>query len=501
VKIFGARRSVAGLVVGLLAVGVAQLAATPARGAVIPVRNSIQQVFRAGTVTTPSVEVTDYAGEPLTLQAIDVGMTTAEPTIGLAPDGTAYYAGSLLDVDTDVVWGIAQTHTLRSTDGGITWVDVQQKIPRVDVSIPPGNADPMIWVDPATGRVFNIDLLGECSWLNYSDDKGATWISNPAACGAVGFNDHQTIGGGRPRGGYETMLGYPNALYYCVSEFVGPLVVGFQLQTKCGRSLDGGIVWTPTPTEPFPADAIGNPSGCGKLTGHVETDPDGRVFLPNGGCPNPWVAISEDSGDTWKQVNVGPIKSMLSHTAVASDSAGNLYYMTLGEIKGTSARDVRSLPFLSISTDHGATWGAPRMVAPPGVNNVNFPEIAAGDAGRIAITFPGTTQYNVTGSTYKKTVWNQYVVVSEDALDPEPLFLSATANDPADPVHRGYCLGRCDGWWDFIDIVVSKAGEAWAAGVDDCVYRCVSPGDVVALKAGRGIAIRQIGGPSLRASE
>ena len=30
------------------------------------------------------------------------------------------------------------------------------------------------------------------------------------------------------------------------------------------------------------------------------------------------------------------------------------------------------------------------MIAPPGVKEVNFPTITAGDAGHIALTFPGT---------------------------------------------------------------------------------------------------------------
>src|SRR5687768_18569752 len=34
---------------------------------------------------------------------------------------------------------------------------------------PPANADPFVYVDPATDRVFNIDLYGGCSWLNSSD--------------------------------------------------------------------------------------------------------------------------------------------------------------------------------------------------------------------------------------------------------------------------------------------------------------------------------------------
>lgn len=471
-----------------LAIAATSLAAAFAAptGEVIPVRNSVQQVFLAGSASEESTAVADYTGELLTLQAIDVGQTTAEPTIGVHPDGTAFFAGSTLVVDTPVAWGIAQTHVLRSVDGGVSWEETGLRLPRAGTPIPPGNLDPLIWMDPATGRLFDVHLHGDCSWISFSDDKGASWRTNPTASGTQGFNDHQTIGGGLPRGSV-TPSGYANVLYYCVNELI---------RTQCGRSLDGGTVWLPTPTDPFP---IGDETGCGRLVGHVETDPEGRVYVPNGGCDNPWVALSEDSGDTWSRVRVSDtISSSLGHTAIAADAAGNLYYVWLGRVQLPGSNYNRFLPFLSVSTDHGFTWGPAMMVAPPGVNNVNFPEIAGGDAGRIALTFPGTSTLVVNAQTDQDTVWNQYVVVTENALDPAPLFLSATANDPADPVHRGVCLGRCAGWWDFIDIVVSPQGEAWASGADDCVFRCVSPGDLGSLHAGRGIAIRQIGGPSLR---
>lgn len=460
----------------VMVAGLRMMSAAAAGGG--PVANSVTQAFRPGTASTASTVASDYTGELLTLQAVDTGWPTAEPTIGVGPDGTAYFAAASLDVDTSLVWGVAQTHTLRSTDGGVTWELTQLRIPVADVSILPGNADPFVWVD-TTGRVFNIDLYAGCSWANISDDKGNTWIPNPAACG-IPVNDHQTIGGGLPRGGHTTELGYPNALYYCANQLV---------QTGCGRSFDGGLVWTPTPSHPFPA--TNNNAGCVGLTGHVRTDPEGRVFLPKG-CSRPWVAISGDSGDTWTRVRVdNTLTPALPHTSVAADAAGNLYYVWLSDAPGGLTN---YLPFLSVSTDHGATWSVPKMIAPPGVKHANFPVISAGDAGRIAINFPGTTSQNVNATA----PWNQYVVVAADALGADPIYLSATANDPADPIHRGACLGRCSGMWDFIDITVSAAGEAWAAAADTCVAACVSPGTATLLKAGRGVAIRQIGGPKLR---
>ena len=39
---------------------------------------------------------------------------------------------------------------------------------------------------------------------------------------------------------------------------------------------------------------------------------------------------------------------------------------------------------MAVSTDHGKTFSDPLMIAPPGVNEVNFPVVTAGSEGRIA---------------------------------------------------------------------------------------------------------------------
>ncbi len=470
------RRTPAAVVAAIAALIAAQLVATNASA--LGVTNSVQQVYRGGGSATPSQPVDGYTGELLSVQGVKVGMTASEPTLGVAADGTAYFAASTLVVDRGAFYGVTQTHTLRSTDGGLTWQRIQQSLPAAGVSVPPGNLDPFVWVDQTTGRVFNLDLLGYCSWLNFSDDRGETWTPNPTACG-MPVNDHQTIGAGPPPAGVST-IDYPNVLYYCANQVA---------QTGCGRSLDGGVVWTPTLGAPFPP--VFDASPCGALTGHLETDAEGRVFVPNGSCRNPWIAISADAGDSWKQVQVNDLGSPDNHTSVAADAAGNLYYVAAAPI---GEEVVRHLPFLTISRDHGETWGDPIMIAPPGVNQANFPVISAGDEGRIAINFPGTTASIVA----PKSPWNQYMVVSDNALAEDPIFLSATGNDPADPVHRGVCQGRCGGMWDFIDIIISPAGEAWAAASDDCITTCVTAARAESAHVGDGIAIRQIGGPRLR---
>jgi hypothetical protein len=453
----------------------------------VPVPNSVQQVYHPGTTDDPtSTAIPDciapgnpvgcYSGEKLVLQGTRTGSKGMEPTIGVTPDGAAVYGGASLVADTSVTWGGAETHPMLSTDGGLTWRAIGLQIPGAGKSIPPANADPLIYVDPTTGRIFQFDLTAACNWLSYTDDKGATWISNPLACGDVPV-DHQSIVAAKPRAPFPAHPLYPNYLYYCTNRAV---------DTACGRSVDGGITWTTSGMPAYKATSdpiVAGDGACWGLSGHVAADPDGRIFVPGGNmCDNPWIAVSEDNGITWTDYKVSTLSlgAGSTHTSVASDSAGNLYYTWF---------DNDELPWLAISRDHGHTWGAPMMIAPPGVKQANFPVLSAGDPGHVAISFPSTT------STASNRAWNQTVTISTNALDPNPIFLSATGNDPADPIHKGACKGRCGGMWDFIDLKIAKTGELWASASDDCVGNCTA---TAPAHAGDGIAIRQIGGPLLR---
>jgi hypothetical protein len=129
---------------------------------------------------------------------------------------------------------------------------------------------------------------------------------------------------------------------------------------------------------------------------------------------------------------------------------------------------------------------------------VNFPSIDAGDRGRIAITFPGTTG----DPRDPNRPWNTYVVISTDALTANPTFVSSTSNNPSDPVHRGNCNARCAGMFDFLDVVVAPAGQGavWATATDTCTSAaCKDPdGSARSASDAAGVAVRQISGPALR---
>lgn len=421
---------------------------------------------------TPANSPAKTSGTPIVVQTVSVGRNAAEPTIGVNKAGTAFFAAGDFD---SVVAGLSRTEVLRSKDGGKTWQSIQPQLILGDTTEPPASLDPYIYMEEDSGRLFSIDLYGGCSWLLYSDNEGLSWHRNVAACG-LPVNDHQTLYSAPPPAGVST-LGFPEILYYCFNQVAS---------TACGRSLDGGDTFLPAGAPAFLGVDPNAGGFCGGLSGQLMADQQGRVFLPKGHCGSPWVAVSNDAALTWQQVLVNDyIPAADTHTAVASDAAGNLYYLWFDA--------VNRLPYLSISTDHGQTWGMPYMIAPPGVHEVNFPAIAAGDAGRIAITFPGTA----TRGADPNRPWNSYVLVSTNALSSKPLFVWTTANDPADPVHRGDCgPGRCEGMFDFLDIVASPAdGRFWATATDTCTGACVTgqaPADAAA-----GVAIRQLKGPTL----
>src|SRR6266508_138473 len=434
----------------------------------------VRHAYHPGTATTRSKEISGYSGPRLSLQVAKVGAPGMEPTIGVAADGTAYYGAAHIVADTPYAWGGARTDTRMSTDGGKTWKSIQ--LGGGDVGVPPANADPMIYVDQTTGRVFNFDLEGACNFLNYSDDEGQSWSTNPAACGNL-VVDHQTIVTAKPREGLTTS-GYPNVVYWCSNRVA---------DATCGRSLDGGTTWGPTGDAAYMGYDEAAGGLCGGLAGHLAADPDGRIFLPKGHCEHPWVSISQDGGATWKRVQVSTISASDTHLSLASDNAGNLYYGWWG--------GRHDLPYLSISRDHGMTWSAPMMIAPPGVFAANLVTVSAAAPGRVAVTFLSTTDPKEDGHR----PMDQTVVVSTNALSANPTFVSSTANPAGDPIHRGNdcTAGRCGGIWDFIDIHISKTGQVWASMSADCVTTSVTKDERTALHAGVGYAIREIAGPNL----
>jgi hypothetical protein len=447
------------------------------------VKGSLHQAYKASYYRGGPAELEAHNKairdtNPLVLSATPIGHSAFEPTMGVTKKGNAFIVAGAFDTPGGA---LGSTSIYASYDGNKTWKNITPTV--VGQKVPPTTLDPYMYVDPETNRIFSDDLLVGCSFLQWSDDEGKTWShGNPTACEAP-VDDHQTLVAGNPPAGIPT-VGYPNVLYYCVNKVA---------DVQCARSLDGGMTFgasgapafaEPVKTQPEDGSSAQTGAVCGSLHGHIITDPAGRLFLPKGHCGEPWLAVSEDGGLTWSRTKVSRVSAAGIQTSVASDTAGNLYYVWW------SAKNF--LPYMAVSRDHGKTFGPSMLIAPPGVQAVNFPSIDAGSPGHVTVTFPGSTE-----EKSPTRPWNSYVAVSTNALAPLPTFHSATANKVSDPVHRGACSSRCGNMFDFLDVVLGPNGAAWATVVDTCTsVKCVGDAGGKADDA-RGIVVRQIAGPGI----
>lgn len=417
------------------------------------------------------------------------GVDAVEPTIGVTAENVLWITG--------FGEGARRYPTvLKSEDAGATWSAAGPTVAG-QVGVPPTTNDPFVHVDVGTGRVFMADLEGlTCTVLSFSDDGGASWITNPVACGTPGANDHQSVTTAKPRA--LPTVGYPNLVYYCVNRIA---------DTSCATSTNGGLAFGPLVTVTPGAGASGF---CGGLAGHVKSAPDGTVYLPKAACSVPTVYVSEDDGVTWTERVIAPDHLTVSgdhEVSVGIDEAGNVHAFWLSE----------GLPFLASSADKGATWTTPRMVARPGVTATAFNAIAAGAEGRVAFAYLGTTieggyEGKPTGvgglggdlvgepepEEWAAATWNAYLGVVTDAFADELTITTVTANPPADPLARGLCgRTRCAGMADFIDVDVGPDGRPWAAFVDVCTEECRED-EEVKKDTPIGLAATLSRGPALR---
>jgi hypothetical protein len=221
------------------------------------------------------------------------------------------------------------------------------------------------------------------------------------------------------------------------------------------------------------------------------------VYVPNAPCNLPYVAISHDAGENWQQVKVADgLVLGYGMLSLDIDKADNLYagWVDLGN----------RLPYLSISRDHGMHWSAPLMVAAPGVNEAALPSLVVGKRGQVAIAYYGSknspgppfpapcTGISTSCPAYQNQTWNTYVTEAFNALAPQPLFWSATLNDPAQPTYYGCstsevgavifadtfahppgahfsgCSVGAGGHFDYYGVNMARDGTPWVAFPQAC---------------------------------
>jgi len=406
---------------------------------------------------------------------------------------------------------------IRSGDQGSTWSSIVPPNSPARLDVFDGN----VGLDRGTGRAFWITpgyfdpSISETSGMWFSDDDGKTWSAggNPTMQPPSGHADSMKIFAGPPTNtSKEKMKGYPNVLYNC----------GAHKPQRCQASYDGGLTWGPTVGLPFPAELApiqGALNDCSAFGLNGVVGEDGTVYFGYTPCNRPYVAISRDEAQSWQTVQVANVETIgYGMAGVAIDRAGNLYSAWV------AASD--RLPYLAVSRDGGATWSTPMMIGAPGVNEAALPKVVAGKRGQVAVGYygsenspgapfppkcPGATN---TCPAYQNETWNTYITESFDALSRQPLFWSASINDPAIPSSYGctpsstgvirldeslpffsgggYARG-CWGAQDYFAMVMDRNDTPWVGFQQDCLG---VPGNPNCPSTFVGTPVDRIGAPT-----
>jgi len=433
--------------------------------------------FQPPGVLTP-VLVTSSGGKTVEY----LGRNAIEPSIGANwGDGTIAYQSDLetLFVNFDDSCNLANPKA--------TWTNRPSNL---SILV---DSDPILFTDPQTNRTFVCELTllsSDGSKVAFTDSDGLPtmtaptgWTPDQQAQGLASAVDHQTMGGGPynlnavPPPPPHPL--YPNTVYYCSQDIA---------TSFCSRSDDGGLVYG----NQVP---LWTAATCTGLHGHVKVSPvDGTAYVPNRDCNGlQSVAVSTDNGVSWtvKQVNTGTNAAGPSSIgqgddpALSVDAAGRVYFAF--SHNGIEAG-------VAWSDDHGDHWNDMYDIgAVYGLHNVCFPTATAGDAGRAAIAFYGSTtpEGPTTGTSNDETftgIWHLYVAHTFDGGK------SWTTSDvtPSLPMQRSGLLrgGTADSWRnlaDFMGMTTDRDGRVlvgFGNGCDggDCAQAPTNPDGTIAVK-------------------
>jgi hypothetical protein len=110
--------------------------------------------------------------------------------------GTAFYAAATFDS----VINEAHTLVMRSTDSGLTWQVTQPHVGDTQIDAHPQTLDPYVYVDEASGRVFDVDTLAAASMdLSYSGGRPGAHLVHDARGRSRGDGPPDAVRG-RPAG-------------------------------------------------------------------------------------------------------------------------------------------------------------------------------------------------------------------------------------------------------------------------------------------------------------
>ncbi len=391
------------------------------------------------------------------------------------------------------------------------------------------NLDPMLHVDPVSGRVFAGGLNGPCSLMGISDDDGQTWLPSRNMCTGHQL-DHQSIGSGPwSATAPDTVarnLVYARSTYYCAQgALVGAVVIGVtDPAAACATSVDGGFTW-----QPF-AEVLG---GCGGYHGHIRvSEATGFAVLPFANCAGKvGYAFSADNGLTWSSATFSD--SRMGDSVGFDPSVG--FSIKSGWMYYALANDIGL--HVALSKDDGKTWDtignrtvgvtpstwlnvAPAYLDPKTgqpLRFTTFTNVQAGDDDRVAIAFMGTTDEGEKpfscGPESDGLAWHYYLAQSLDAG--QAWTITRLSEDPVQIGgidDGGLGAGACRNLLDFNDMDIDSKGRVNIGFADGCIGDCAA--DYAAYAAGSGdkpkpstsggaygTILRQVSGPGLFAAE
>jgi hypothetical protein len=426
----------------------------------------------AGCVTPPEDAQTGaVAGLPagasdalaFTSKLIDTVRAGGEPVIQVTQKGTILVGAHPGWTHTRyppspnlVTPATGQSYMWRSTDGGATWAPLGLPMtpgigPR---GLGQGVSDPDFAMD-SKGRVYFTDLeaLAAAS-VSWSDDDGATWLMG---------NDIASVAGEGPID--RNWIATHGTDVYFMGNFADERVL---------KSTDGGVTWSKVGSSPCEQEFVTNAAGALLV-----------------GCPT-GIAVSTDGGAHFeKRLVPGASTKIRAMGAPAVDAAGNVYISWANETG----------IWLAGTPDLGVTWWPPIQVSAPlfepGKGTHIWPWAVAGDAGRVAVAWYGTSADG--GPRTAKGDWFVYAttVLGADTMTPT---LSAAQVTPTPIFKGGVCQGGTGCQLDPSPAGDRRLGDFFEATMDKeghlLVVYSVALGDAISHP---GFA-RQTEGPLLEAS-
>jgi hypothetical protein len=426
---------------------------------------------------------TDANGAP----SSSLGLFAGEPTMGVNPLVNANIGGDVFYQGLYEILRIRFDDSTSPAKASWEFKDAPNGLSNK------ATTDPIFLADPATGRLWALQLAGGDSLTDISDDDGETW--SPDISGGIGTGfDHEGLGvGPYPADSLIPHPLYQNALYYCSQQVASAF---------CARSDNGGLTYGPI--VPIYDSAT---SKCVGLHGHPKVAADGTVYVPNKGCglDTPVLGnglvnmvVSTDAGMTWTIRPVPDSTGSLSSKgdpSVGIDKAGTVY-LAYQDLDSNHMK-------VAVTHDKGATYSPSVDVgALANVNYSVFPAATAGDAGRAAVAFFGSTYNDPSNTNYEDMSWPGfwYLYIATTFDGGNTWYVSNTT--PDNPIQGFGGIGNSGdnrNHYDFIDAVIDTQGRVIASNSIGCSAVCVKNGTPNTFSKLAGI-VRQSGGRRMYAA-